>query len=124
MRLLSRPLWPEEIARFKDKFGYEPTSIVVAQDAVGIYVNKNNPLGGHDLTTLRTPFGKRRFEKQGDKLIQNSMVDEKLSWVVAQVKDIIDPMHPSYNEKARLAKTVRFDKAGQMEWGNVPVGAA
>ena len=28
-----------------------------------------------DLSQKRTPFGKRRFEKRGDKLIQNSMVE-------------------------------------------------
>src|SRR5262245_16802047 len=78
---------------------------------------------GRDLMTLRTPFGKRRFERQGDKLIQNSMVDEKLSWTLSQVKDIIDPNHPKYNEKARLAKTVRFGKDNNFEWGNVPLDA-
>lgn len=79
-----------------------------------------NPQGGRDLATLRTPFGKRRFERQGDKLIQNSMVEPDLAWVVTQTKDVIDPKHPKYNEKARLAKTVRFDKAGHMEWGDIP----
>ncbi|MBI2806420.1 MAG: hypothetical protein HYX68_15680 [Planctomycetes bacterium] len=75
---------------------------------------------GHDLTTLRTPFGKRRFERQGKRLIQNSMVEPNLFWEVVQTKDVIDPDHPRYNEKARLAKTVRFNKTGQMEWGDVP----
>jgi hypothetical protein len=77
--------------------------------------------GGRDLTTLRTPFGKRRFEKQGNKLIQNSMVEGDLAWEIAQTKDVIDPNHPRYNEKARLAKTVRFSKAGDFEWGDVPL---
>ena len=86
-------------------------------------VTKQNPLGGRDLMTLRTPFGKRRFERQGDKFIQNSMVDEKMSWVLSQVKDIIDPNHPKYNEKARLAKTIRFDKNNNFEWGHVPLDA-
>src|ERR1051325_7987573 len=75
---------------------------------------------GHDLTTLRTPFGKRRFERRGDNLIQNSMVDPALSWTVSQVKDIINPKHPRYNEKAALAKTVRFDAKGDFAWGDVP----
>ena len=83
--------------------------------------SKANPLGGRDLTALRTPFGKRRFEKQGVKLIQNSMVETDLAWEIAQTKDVIDPNHPRYNEKARLAKTVRFDKAGDFEWGDVPL---
>ncbi len=83
-------------------------------------LHAENEVNGHDLTTLRTPFGKRRFERQGDKLIQNSMVDAELSWTVSQVKDIIDPKHPKYNAKAALAKTVRFDQKGDFEWGDVP----
>ena len=85
--------------------------------------SKHNPDGGRDLNTLRTPFGKRRFERQGDKLIQNSMVEPDLSWEVVQTKDVVDPNHRRYNEKARLAKTVRFDKTGSLEWGDVPLDA-
>ena len=76
---------------------------------------------GRDLTLLRTPFGTRRFEKQGQKLIQNSMVEKDLRWEITQTRDVIDPRHPKYNEKARLAKTVRFDKDGKLQWGDVPV---
>ena len=81
---------------------------------------KDNPKGGRDLRTFRTPFGKRRFEQQGAKLIQNSMVEKDLSWEITQTKDVIDPNHPKYNEKARLAKTVRFAKDNNLEWGDVP----
>ena len=79
--------------------------------------------GGRDLTTMRTPFGARRFERRGDKFFQNSMVDEKMSWELVQTKDVIDPTHPRYNEKARLAKTVRFDQTGKLAWGEVPQDA-
>src|SRR5208282_203513 len=46
--------------------------------------------------------------KQGNILIQNSMVDDKLSWEVVQTTDTLDPSSRHYNEKSRLAKTVRF----------------
>ena len=49
---MSRPLPAEEIARFKQKFGYEPSQIVVAQDAIGVFVNKTNPLTGLTLAQL------------------------------------------------------------------------
>jgi phosphate transport system substrate-binding protein len=49
---MSRPLWPDELKHFKDKFGYEPSLIVVAQDAVGVYVNEHNPLAGLTLSQL------------------------------------------------------------------------
>jgi hypothetical protein len=82
---------------------------------------RDNPHGGRDLTTLRTPSGKRRFERRGDVILQNSMVDpDTPPWTLVQVKDVIDPKHPRYNEKARLAKTVRFDTKGELAWGDVP----
>jgi hypothetical protein len=80
------------------------------------------PDGGRNLEALRTPFGKRRFERQDGKLVQNSMVERDLSWEVVQVKDVITPGNPHYSERARLAKTVRFNNAGVMEWGDVPGG--
>jgi hypothetical protein len=78
--------------------------------------------GGRDLSPLGTPFGKRRFEWRDGKLMQNSMVEPDKSWEVKQVRDVIDPASKHYNEKARLAKTVRFAPDGdQLVWGDVPV---
>ena len=83
--------------------------------------SKDNKEGGRDLSTLRTPFGKRRFERRGDVLIQNSMVDKDMSWEVKQTKDVIDPKHKHYNVKADLAKTVRFAPGSdQFVWGGLP----
>lgn len=77
--------------------------------------------GGRDLTAMRTPFGKRRFERVGDKVYQNSMVEPNLRWEIVQVTDTLDPQHPHYNAKSRLAKTVRFDEAaGKLVWGDLP----
>ncbi len=82
------------------------------------------PDGGRDLAALRTPFGKRRFERQGDVLIQNSMVEKELSWEVKQVKDVITPGNRHFNVKAQLAKTVRFDgDRDEIIWGSVPLDA-
>ena len=41
---MSRPMNATEMAAFKTKFGYEPTRVTVALDAIAIYVNKKNPL--------------------------------------------------------------------------------
>ncbi len=77
---------------------------------------------GRDLTTLRTPWGKRRFEARGGKLYQNSVVEKDLSWEVVQTADTIDPRNEHYNEKSHLAKTVRFGPDGIMQWGDLPGG--
>jgi hypothetical protein len=77
---------------------------------------------GRDLAALRTPFGKRRFERVGDRVFQNSTVEEGLRWDVTQTADTIDPNHPRYNKKSRLAKTVRFE-GDRMIWGDLPPGS-
>ena len=76
---------------------------------------------GRDLTAMSTPFGKRRFEVRGKRVIQNSMVEADLSWEIKQVADTIDPRHVDYNALSALAKTVRFSKeTGDMAWGDLP----
>ncbi|MCG8449065.1 MAG: hypothetical protein MI725_05735, partial [Pirellulales bacterium] len=77
---------------------------------------------GEDLSQKRTPFGKRLFEWQGDKLVQNSMVEKDLQWEVVQTKHTITKGHQHYNEKSSLSKTVRFGPDGQFQWGDVPAG--
>ncbi len=79
--------------------------------------------GGRNLAALRTPWGKRRFEWQGDKLVQNSMVEEGVSWDVPQTLHTITPGHPRFNAKAQMAKTVRVSESGDMVYGG-PVSPA
>lgn len=78
------------------------------------------PSKGRNLLSLRARGGKPRFERRGNKIIQRSLVDEKLSWEVTQVKDTLVEGHPSYNLKARLAKTIRMSEKGEFVWGDVP----
>ena len=74
---------------------------------------------GRDLSALRTPFRERRFERRGDKIIQRSMVERDLEWEITQVADTINPRSEHYNQRAHLAKTVRFE-SDQMVWGDLP----
>jgi hypothetical protein len=76
---------------------------------------------GRDLSALRTPFGRRRFERRGTAIVQRSMVEPDLAWEVTQVADTIDPDSPHYNRRAHLAKTVRFE-GDRIVWGDVPAG--
>jgi hypothetical protein len=79
--------------------------------------NSAAPSPPNDMRLLRTPWGLRRFEWSGGKLIQRSMVEKDTQWDVSQVLDSITPGNPRYNEKARLAKTLLRDGA---TWGAVP----
>ena len=47
----------------------------------------SSPDGSRDLTSLRTPFGRRQFEREADKIYQNSMIEENL-------RPIPIPTHP------------------------------
>ncbi|WP_284124975.1 hypothetical protein [Parerythrobacter aestuarii] len=82
------------------------------------------PPKGNDLTLLRNPDGKRRFEWIDDaggrrKLIQRSIVDPDLEWEVSLVKNVVDPASPFFNAKAARAKLMSRAGAetGKFEFG-------
>jgi phosphate transport system substrate-binding protein len=54
--LLSRPVNAAERERFRAKYGYEPTQVKIAVDAVAVYVFKNNPVKAMSLADLRRVF--------------------------------------------------------------------
>ena len=53
---MSRAMKREEIAAFEAKYGYKPTEIKVALDAVAFFVNKNNPIQALSLTQIDSIF--------------------------------------------------------------------
>lgn len=57
---MSRPLTPEEVQAFATKYGYPPTEIKVAADALAIYVEKGNPVPGLTLGQLDGIFSQTR----------------------------------------------------------------
>ena len=82
------------------------------------------PPKGNDLTLLRNPDGRRRFEwidrDDGTRqLIQRSIVDPKLEWVVSLVRDTVDPDSAGFNAKAARAKLMSRMGAetGKFEFG-------
>lgn len=57
---MSRDMKQEEIDAFEKKFGYKPTELRVAIDALAVYVNKDNPLTGLTLPQIDAIFSKTR----------------------------------------------------------------
>jgi phosphate transport system substrate-binding protein len=53
---MSRAMKDEEVDRFVERFGYEPTRLRVAIDCVAIYVNKDNPVESLTLSQLEQIF--------------------------------------------------------------------
>ncbi|MGH7339237.1 MAG: PstS family phosphate ABC transporter substrate-binding protein, partial [Candidatus Rokuibacteriota bacterium] len=57
---MSRPMKGKEIDEFEKKYGYKPTQIRVAIDALAVYVNKDNPLEKLSLPQVDAIFSKTR----------------------------------------------------------------
>ena len=53
---MSRAMKASEIDDFKAKFGYEPTEIPVAVDALAVFVHKDNPIDGLTLAQVQEIF--------------------------------------------------------------------
>ena len=71
---------------------------------------------GTDLSVLRNPDGRRRFEWLNGKLIQRSVLDPAREWEMSLVKDSVTPAHPGYNERAARAKLMSRDTKN-LTWG-------
>ena len=57
---MSRPMKSSEIDAFEKQFGYRPTEVRVALDALAVYVNKDNPIEGLALSQIDAIFSKTR----------------------------------------------------------------
>jgi phosphate transport system substrate-binding protein len=57
---MSRPMKDTEIDEFEKKFGYEPTQIRVAIDALAVYVHKDNPIEKLTLEQVDAIFSSTR----------------------------------------------------------------
>jgi hypothetical protein len=78
---------------------------------------------GNDLSLLRNPDGKRRFEwvnRDGRRaLVQRSIIDADLEWEVSLVKDSVDRASPAFNAAAARAKLMGKSGPGMksFSWG-------
>ena len=57
---MSRRMTQQEVIEFKREFGYEPTEVPVAVDALAVFVHKDNPIEGLSLAELDAVFSKER----------------------------------------------------------------
>jgi phosphate transport system substrate-binding protein len=58
---MSRKMKDSEIQAFEKKYGYPPTQIHVAVDALAVYVHRDNPLGELTLPQVDAIFSKNRL---------------------------------------------------------------
>lgn len=57
---MSRKMKDKEVEAFQKKFGYKPTPIRVAIDALAVYVNKDNPIEGMSIQQVDAVFSANR----------------------------------------------------------------
>jgi len=57
---MSRRITQQEVVEFKREFGYEPTEVPVAVDALAVFVHKDNPIEGLSLAELDAVFSNER----------------------------------------------------------------
>lgn len=57
---MSREMKDDELAAFEDKYGYKPTAVPVAIDALAVMVNKDNPIKGLTLPQVDAIFSSTR----------------------------------------------------------------
>ena len=57
---MSRKMKDKELAAFEAKFGYKPTAVPVAIDALAVYVHKDNPIKGLSIADVDSIFSSTR----------------------------------------------------------------
>jgi phosphate transport system substrate-binding protein len=62
---MSRAMNGAEIDRFEAKYGYKPTQLRTAYDALAVYVNKDNPIARLTLAQVEAIFSKTRRRGHG-----------------------------------------------------------
>jgi phosphate transport system substrate-binding protein len=57
---MSRKMKDKEIASFEEKYGYKPTAVPVAIDALAVFVHKDNPIKGLSIEQVDAIFSSTR----------------------------------------------------------------
>jgi phosphate transport system substrate-binding protein len=86
MGQMSREMNAEELAAFQGKFGYPPTRIVVAMDALAVYVNANNPIAKLGLDQVDAIFSKDRKGGYGRSLDTWGDLGLTLEWATRAIQ--------------------------------------
>jgi phosphate transport system substrate-binding protein len=76
----SRSFTDKERKDFQSRYGYEPTEIPIALDAVAIYVHRQNPVEGITMEQLDAIFGRDRKRGASDEITTWGQVGLKDEW--------------------------------------------
>ncbi len=76
---MSRAMKSEELDAFEKKFGYKPTQIKVAIDALAVYTHKDNPLKGLTLKQVDSIFSST-YKRGGEAIKKWGQAGMKNEW--------------------------------------------
>ena len=68
---MSRQMTKKEIEEFGKRYGYEPTEVPVAADALAVFVHRDNPISGMTLAELDAVFCKEH---------RRGLNEDRISW--------------------------------------------
>ncbi|MFO6424025.1 PstS family phosphate ABC transporter substrate-binding protein [Motilimonas sp. KMU-193] len=82
---MSRAMKAKEIEAFEKRYGYKPTEVRVAIDALAVFVNKDNPIEGLSIKQVDAIFsstlkcgGDKQAERWGDLGLDGSWADKDI----------------------------------------------
>ena len=82
---MSRKMKDKEVEAFEKRFGYAPTAVPVAIDALAVFVNKDNPIKGLNIAEIDAVFSSTRkcgFDKDvttwGDVGVEGALADKSI----------------------------------------------
>ncbi|MBK8207681.1 MAG: phosphate ABC transporter substrate-binding protein [Planctomycetes bacterium] len=83
---MSRAMKEEEIKKFEDKYGYKPSVVAVAIDALAVFVHKDNPVESLTLPQVDSIFSQTRKGGHSEDITKWGQVGLKGDW---QNSDIV-----------------------------------
>ena len=82
---MSREMKEEEIKKFEDKFGYKPTKVAVAIDALAVFVHKDNTIEKLSLPQIDAMFSQTRKGGGAEDITKWGQVGLKGDWQNADI---------------------------------------
>jgi phosphate transport system substrate-binding protein len=113
---MSRAMNAREIESFKQRFGYEPTRLTVAKDAIAVYVHKTNPIESLSFRQLDEIFS-TTMKRGGSSARTWGAVGASGSWAAREI-ELFGPnrgqgVHSVFRDAVLQGGEFRFEMRGE-----------
>lgn len=114
---MSRMMNAKEIEAFESKYGYKPTPVPVAIDALAVYVNKDNPIKGLSISQVDAIFSATRKCGGAEDITQWGQLGMTGEWATRTValygRNSVSGTYGYFKEKALCKGDFRRNVAEQ-----------